>query len=227
MRKLHEKIIWITNMLFLSIISFGLAGCVDTARSVHSAANLVGSGKALTQLYYTSNSIKDLRDVDPFFSDYDYMYVESLIVPRDKNQGQEIVDAFSDNLFYLVEEINTTTGVNLASCPDSSCGTRGITIQFKEKGYGENLAQRLFMGSNLRGTLYFIDQQNGTVLKEERLEGAKSYENLVDMIYGSLSSKMLKSLEDKISIEELMERNEKVSKIERIKPEHKKLLKKS
>jgi len=211
-------------LVLLVVAVIPLGACVETLRTVQTAAQIYRTGKTATQGYYSVKMVKSLKDAEPLFDGYDSVKVETLIVPRDEEKTGNIISAFKDNLYYIVETDLQVVQSGKSICSGESCSGKTMLIQFREKDYNSNTAQRIFMGNKLRGKLYYIDKQTGTVIKEEDLEAVSNYKQILEMIHTSVVSKLLKSIKDASKAQEAVNR---VNRVDPIKPEYKELFKES
>lgn len=165
-----------------------LSGCaaIDTAQNVYSAARTGYTMKSAVA------DVKDIRDAEPVFAGFTAVVVIADLQPRDKQQAASIPGAFADSMAYQVQQMASAAGARLYVCASmQSCGGRVLTVQFREEGYGASWAEKVTMGSKLKGKLLFVD--GGQVLSEKRVEGVATYGELLGLIRGSLLGGMVKS----------------------------------
>ncbi|GAB6064930.1 hypothetical protein JCM9492_00220 [Aquifex pyrophilus] len=166
---------------------------------------------------------KQIRQSEPVFENYEAVKFEAFLNPREVENADELKRAFEDNVRWLIKKDLEVAGLNLEVCQDN-CPENTIVIQFRETGYGESLAQKLLAGEKLRGKLYYVDKKSGRVIKEENLEVAGSYADLVREIHLSVGFKALKSVEKTGDGERLKKAVEAFNRINPIKKEYEELL---
>ncbi len=208
-------------VLWLGLCLLGINSC-EHANKIVPGVGLYQAGRSLTTGYHSLKMVKSMSNSGPLFQGYDYVRVETMIAPRDEEAQIKIADAFSDNMKYLLNEDLEATGVKTVLCSSSPCEGRVIVVQFKEKGYDESLVQKIFIGDKIRGSLYFIDQETGTVIREENFESISTYKDMFHLMHSSFSLKMLKEITDS---DEMKAASDRVNEIDPIKPEYADLLK--
>lgn len=206
--------------------SFLLTGCVGGAvQAIESVGATFMTVRAGYQGYNAMKMAKAIRKSEPVFENYDAVRVEVLLNPREVNE-KEIAEAFRDNVEWMIEKDIEVIGIEGLEVCREECPEKTLVVQFKEGGYGENLAQKLLAGEKLRGKLYYIDKASGKVIKEEPLEVAGSYADLIREINLSVGFKMLKSIEKEGDGEKLQKAIERFNSFNPIKEEYRELLKK-
>ncbi len=191
-----------------------LSGCaaIDTAQNVYSAAKTGYTAKA------AYSDVKDIKDAQPAFAGYSAVVVYADLVPHDKDKAAAVSAAFTDSLAYQVQQFGTAVGAQLAVCRDAaSCSGKSVAVQFREEAYNANLAEKLTMGSQLKGKLTYVDSATGRVISEKRIEGVNTYTDVLGLIRGSISVSMMRSYSTAVS-EDAMNR------VPAVKPGSEKLL---
>lgn len=167
-----------------------LAGCaaIDTAQNVYSAAKTGYTIKS------AAADVKDIREAEPVFAGYSSVLVYSQVNPRDKDVVAAVPGAFNDSLAYLVQQLSVAAGGRLNVCSNvQACTGRVISVQFHEEAYNSGWAEKLTMGSQLKGKLSYVDNATGRVVAEKRIEGVKSYAEILGLIRASLVMSMSRS----------------------------------
>lgn len=209
------------RFVFISfVVVIFLSGCMDTLQNISPATSVVMNGQALTNAYYSYKMVKSLHDTQPIFNGCQYIEIVTNIAPREDEKAKVVIKAFQDNLIYIVQKDLETTESESKLCEKSPCPGKSIIVQFKETGYDENILQKVFMGSSLRGNLFFLEKETGTILALENLEGMSNYKDLLGMIHTSVSLKLLKGIQDSTKMQNSMN---KINGFDPIKPEYKTL----
>lgn len=167
-----------------------LSGCaaIDTAQNVYTAARTGYTAKSAIA------DVKDIRDAQPVFAGYSAVAVSADLQPREKQYAASVPSAFSESIAYQVQQLASAAGARLYVCASlQACGGRVLSIQFREEGFNAGWAEKLTMGSKLKGKLLFVDGGTGQVVGEKRVEGVDTYAELLGLIRGSLIGGMVKS----------------------------------
>ena len=179
-----------------------LPGCaaVDTAQNVYSAARTGYTAKA------AANDVKDIKAAEPAFAGYSSVLIYAQVSPRHEQNSSLVMDAFAQSMAYQVQMFAGAMGASLMVCRDPlQCLGRTVSIQFSEESYGANWAEKLTMGSQLKGKLTYVDNATGRVIAEKRIEGVDTYADALGLIRGSFAMSMLRSFGRGVS-EEAMNR---------------------
>ncbi len=203
-----------------------LLSCYEAVQAVQMASAGFLSARAVYQGYNAVKMAKAISRSEPLFENYDAVKVEVLLNPRE-GEARELVQAFEDNVKWMIEKDFEVIGVRKREVCEESCPENTLVIQFKETGYGENLAQKLLAGEKLRGKLYYIDMKSGTVIKEEPLEVASNYVDLIKEINLSVGVKILKEIEKEGDEEKLRRAVDRFNRFYPIKEEYRELFKSS
>jgi len=166
-----------------------------------------------------------LKDAEPYFSGYSSVVVSAKVAPRKSVDG--FVDAFRDNMAYLVRESAVAVNADLDTCiAVQGCGGRVLVVQFTEGGYRDNIVERITLGDRLRGELAFIDLGTGEILGTKSIEVQKDYEGLMQGIRGAVSYTMLRSF-PQASGDATEQAVTAINNIEPIAPRHRAMFKRS
>lgn len=196
-----------------ALAATALSGCaaIDTAQNAYSA---VKTGYTAQAAY---NDAKGIRDAQPLFSGFDSVTVYSQLAPRDEELAARIPEAFNDSLVYQLQQLAAAAGARLDVCPqDQPCTGRVLTVQFREEAYNASWAQKITMGSQLKGKLTFVEASTGRVVSEKAIEGAATYAEVLGLIRTNLMTSMAKSYDVQVS--------EAMTKVPAIKPGYEKIL---
>jgi len=213
-------------VLGLTASSVFLTGCLGAVQAVQMASMGFMSARAGYQGYNAVKMAKAIKNSEPIFENYDAVKVEVLLNPREED-AQKPAQAFRDNVKWMIEKDFEVIGVKKREVCEENCPENTLVVQFKEEGYGENLAQKLLAGEKLRGKLYYIDMKSGTVIKEEPLEVASDYASLIKEINLSVGMKILKEIEKEGDEEKLKSAVDRFNKFNPVKEEYRELFKKS
>lgn len=201
-------------VLVLAGVSLQACGPLQAGYSIYQTAN------AATKLSHAKEMAESMRNMEPTFKDFESIRVEVLVTPRNEADSQKIIAAFKDNVEYIVEQNFNAMDKTKKICWQDACNGKTIVVQFKETAYDETVMQKLFLTGSLRGSLYFIDKQSGTVVRQEKMEGAKNYHDLLGLINASVGLKVLKSIDDPKKAQKAYDR---FNELNPVKPEYKNL----
>lgn len=204
----------------ISIIS--TSGCA-VYQLAATGVQVYSNARAVSNASYANEMAKSMRNSEPIFNDYSAISVDTLIFPREGNKGDLVTAAFKDNVRYLIDQDLKEVTPDKNICSDASCQGKIMVVQFKESGYDANFIQKITIGDKLRGNLFFIDKESGTVIRKEDIEATANYEQILHMVHASVVTKLLKGRQFKDQKEAEGVVN-KVNTIDPIKPEYKELL---
>lgn len=182
-------------MKLISTLSLSLAllmgGCasMDAAQSAYSVFT---GAKNVTTGYHALSSVKDLKDSQPNFAGYSSVLVLADIAPRDNAANVPMV--FASNMAVYTQSVARAVRAPLQVCQVmNQCSGRVLVLNFKEDAYDRNIVQRVTVGDNLRGKLFFTDSASGRILDEKRIELSEDYAKLAQTTAGFIGYSMLKS----------------------------------
>ncbi len=223
-----RKVLWLTA-------AFGLSLAVSSCQVVQVAALGYGGYKAYGT-YVKVKEVKTIQDstlaAKPVFLGYQSAMVEARMMPREEGKAKQVAVAFKDSLGYALEQNAALLGNNpVKVCTTGSCQGKTLVIRFEEEGYNANLAEKITLGSELKGKVLFVDLEKGDVLAEAPLRVAQNYADLIQQFNLYVGMAVVKSESEKIRAndpEHLEERTKELSKkqgaINPIKPGYQDLL---
>jgi hypothetical protein len=204
-----------------------LSGCLGALQTVQTAGQMYSGSRGAYQAYHSTQTVKAIKKAEPVFAEYERVNLDVKVRPRDSEEAREITAAFKDNLRYVVRKDLKAAELGVETCLRDCPTNGGLVLQFKEKGYDDGVVQSLLAGDKMRGTLYFVDGEDGSVIKEEPIENAEDYKGLMKLVHMSVYTKALKSAMKGKSNEEakaLMKRAQKKSDFPLVRPKHQDLL---
>jgi len=210
----------------LAAASVFLSGCLGVVQTAQIAGGAFLSARAGYQGYSAVKMAKAMKKSQPLFENYDAVKVEVLLNPREGDQ-KRLAEAFKDNVKWMIEKDFEVIGVPGKAVCEESCPEKTIVVQFRETGYGESTAQKVLAGEKLRGKLYYIDMNSATVIKEEPLEVASNYADLIKEINLSVGIKLLKGIEKEGDAKKLKEAVDRFNRFNPVKEEYRELFKQS
>lgn len=188
------------SSLIVSVVLLGVVGCgvVDTLKTVE---NVYHGGRAYTALSSAREMTKSMNDSEPFINNYDAIKVEVQVFPRDEEQQSSLIEAFSENISYIVEQNLAAIDIRAEFCSES-CPAKTLVVQFRESGYEPTLANRIFRSGSMRGDLFFIDSENASIVDTDKIEVGQNYSHLLTFIHTSVAGKVLSAYREQVLAEE-------------------------
>ncbi|WP_022846824.1 hypothetical protein [Desulfurobacterium sp. TC5-1] len=217
-----------TLVLLAAVSAVMFSSCVQ---EVENAVSLYNTAVALNRGYHAYSMVDSMKNAIPVFKDYKCVKVQALIMPGKTEKVKKLRSAFVDDFSYIVREyvkaahLEDVKVCSTENCTD--CKGKMLVIQFLENGYSPNLFNKITMGGLLRGSLRYIDGESGRVIREEKLEDAKNYEDLLQEIAMSVGSKAAQTAITIYPDKDPQKIIDEVNKVNPIKPEYRKLFEES
>lgn len=199
-----------------------IESCVGAVQAVQIAAGGFLTARGGYQTYHATKMAKAIRESEPLIEDYQGIKVEVKL----NTNNEELQRAFKDNMEWMIKKNLEIAEYNDRVVCSDNCPEKTLIIQFVETGYGETTVQKILAGEKLRGKLYYIDAQSRTVIKEEPLEAASNYIDLLKEINLSVGMKALKRFEKPEEGEKLKAKLDEFGKFFPVKEEYVELFKK-
>jgi len=159
--KLKTFSVVLLMLVFLLMTGCQAVGHLRNAGAVYKGWRSYGAVKELTGASAVMHGVEAVR-------------IETEIAPRDESRADEVSRAFAENAVFLVEEALGATGIDVPLCFDD-CPEMTLLIQFQETGFDRSFAERVTLGSQLRGDIYFVDAGRNEVLDTVDLHSTHDY----------------------------------------------------
>jgi len=199
-----------------------MQSCLGAIQTVQMASSAFLSARAGYQGYNAVKMAKTIRESEPVFEDYQGVKVEVKL----NTDNEELLKAFKDNMEWMIKkDLEIAEYEDRVVCSEN-CPEKTLIVQFVETGYGQTAVQKILAGEKLRGKLYYIDAKSGTVIREEPMEAASNYIDLLKEINLSVGMKALKRFEKSGDGEKLKKKVDEFNNFSPIKEEYAELFKK-
>lgn len=176
----------------LSLLTSALLGGCASMDAAQNAYSVFTGARNVTTGYHALTSVKDLTNSQPNFAGYSSVLVLADISPREDAANLPLI--FASNLAVYTQSVARTVRAPLQVCQAmNQCTGRVLVLNFKEDAYDRNIVQKITVGDNLRGKLYFTDSASGRILEEKRVELSENYAKLAQTTTGFIGYSMLKS----------------------------------
>lgn len=165
------------------IVAASLAGCTaySPITGPLEVIDRVGQARGGVQAWHTAKTLRDFTAEAVDLSQFDSVYVQPFIVPRDEDRANEVVDAFNRSAQDALADLFADASMPHRVCKQG-CGEQPLRISFTEDSYGENVVNRLSLGDKLRGVMQFQNMQSGEVLQSLRLENQDDYLSIISLV---------------------------------------------
>lgn len=215
---MKKKMAALSLLVYIPLIH----SCVGAFQVAQVAAGGYLTARGGYQAYNAAKMAKVIRESEPLIEDYQGIKVEAML----NTENEEIKKAFKDNMEWMIRKDLEIAEYNDRVVCSEECPEKTVIVQFVETGYGESTAQKILAGDKLRGKLYFIDSQSGTVVREEPIESASNYIDVLKSINLSVGMKALKRFEKEGNEEKLKKKVDEFGKFFPVKEEYIDLFKK-